>query len=1083
MSRFGLRSCSDGLKLLEEKNNRRKASNPTSISSKRNVQQKESKLTVHTNNNEENLIDDIKIETEEIDKDSETSDKLVKNKNPDDEDDDEDEDNDNDNDINDNDDVDDCRQQSPLCKGTLVCSLPLDRINEIIQKLNLNKSKVENVKETEDIIIEETMDNDDDEEDDTNISKQSASNTKNLCLYCDRKFSSHKMQLKHVDKFHCLQQDRRCSGRNAQLQQQQQTPRKRKSAVGSQNFPGCNFCQKTKGQSQPVILPAAELSSLFLHLTDCHTDKYFGCKTCVIRFQNISKLSKHMEVVHKSLPYVFDENSSKSKDNDTDSLVSVDKLSVAERSKLSVKRQQRTQKSVNSCLSAGGSNVGGVSSTSQCNTAIAPNTSVIGAEEPILSRLGLTQNRLPNNRKGVRLRREKLIPEMLLKSEQNHTSSTNFAFGQTTSISASSTSSSTCSPKLRGKSTKVISGFSGDNNSDVVFRVPTRNDILSCVFDDNFYKEVVSNVRNNLLFHLDGKIMGNSMQELDTSLVRHSHQPQIRSTLVKSPIVVTTMDSEIHAATSLAAVTAFPTLLTAEQFGGDASSSKIRRPHTKNSWKWKWDSVKKFKLINEGGKIVKKMKHPMLGLRDLSKLDMWTQLTMRQKHELQQQQKGNVPSGDNQWHRPTTLTDISSDPSREEKQRLNDQLNFILDMRLLPHIILEQNEQAIIKLENDEFGIAPTQMTSEDCGDNFMAQTFADESFLSMLNLLPNYDTKNTRTKLVLSGEWARPRCYLCICCGAKFEKLKSLEEHKMFRHSQILSTHYEVVGRELLNGNLLRHLFIPKKALSRYGNDMENSLAYSGAARRLFWHKNETLIREITNNEESSDSLQSVLHSCTTNSPSLKNSSSSTEDCDIDSKLSTSAGLQLIGNTTVVSPTHSIQSCSSTSSAGGKRQSKIQTSLRSLPTTSTNINSGSSTSNNIGSGCSKCGRKCNGVLDLYRHMLDCSGDYIWSLAKKRKYRYYCGSKKRRPCNKHSILELRKNKNKTVVKTPSISNDNTTEEGAVSSSNFPKTKSSPRSRPSDGKLIFMFCCNNVQFVFKNVLVTVIINYIFSFIFS
>ncbi|KAM7349525.1 uncharacterized protein ACRADG_008428 [Cochliomyia hominivorax] len=1059
MSRFGLRSCSDALKLLEEKNNRRKASNPTSTSSKRIVSQKESKNTEHVNNNEESLIEDIKIETDEIEKLSDTSDKVRNNKNPggvaedDDEDGDDENDNGNDND-NENDNEDECTQQSPLCKGTLVCSLPLDRINEIIQKLNLNKSKIENVKESDEIILEETMDNDDDEEDDTNISKQSASNIKNLCLYCDRKFSSHKMQLKHVDKFHCLQQDRRCSGRNAQLQQQSQvTPRKRKTGIGSQNFPGCNFCQKTKSQSQPVILPATELSSLFLHLTECHTDKYFGCKTCVIRFQNISKLSKHMEIVHKSLPFAFDESSSKSKDNDTDSPVSIDKLAVGERSKLSLKRQQRSQKSLNSCMSVSGSSVIGVNSSSQCNTAIAPNTSVIGAEEPILSRLGLTQNRLPNNRKGVRLRREKLIPELLLKSEHNHTSSTNFAFGQTTSLSASSNSSSTCSPKLRGKSIKTIGGFSGDSTSDVVFRVPTRNDILSCVFDDNFYKEVVSNVRNNLLFHLDGKIMGNSMQELDTSLMRPAHQPQIRSTLVKSPIVVTTMDSEIHAATSLAAITAFPTLLTAEQFGGDASTSKIRRPHTKNSWKWKWDSVKKFKLINEGGKIVKKMKHPMFGLRDLSKLDMWTQLTMRQKHELQQQQKVNLSDRDNAWNHTTTTTELSTDISREEKQRLNDQLNLILDMRLLPHIILEQNEQAIIKLENDEFGIAPQEVRNEDCGDNFMAQTFADESFLSMLNLLPNNETQNTRAKLVLSGEWARPRCYLCICCGAKFEKLKSLEEHKMFRHSQILSTHYEVVGRELLNGNLLRHLFIPKKALSRYGFDSESTLIYSGAARRLFWHKNETLIREITNNEESSDSLQSILHSCTTNSPSLKNSSSSTEDCDIDSKLSTTGTLQLIENTTVVSPTHSIQSCSSSSSVGGKRQTKIPTTPRLMAVSSTNSHNASSTSNSNGSGCSKCGRKCNGVLDLYRHMLDCSGDYIWSLAKKRKYRYYCGSKKRRPCNKHSILELRKHKSKTAVKTPSISNDNTTEEGAVSSSNFTKTKTSPRPRPSDAESI------------------------------
>lgn len=1048
MSRFGLRSCADGFKLLDEKNIHRKPSNLTSTSFQRTTQKKELKFVSHGNSNSENLID-FKVEPEELEKESDICVRFKNMKNSECvEDDDYEEDNYNE---NYDEDDDDYKNQSSSRKVSLVCSLPLDRINQIIQKLNLDKTKNCRKKESDEIFVEEILDNDDDEDDDGNISKQSSSNIKNLCLYCDRKFSSHKMQLKHVDNFHCLQQDRRCSGRNAQINQQQQSQaisRKRKSISETQNFPGCNFCQKSKGQVQPVILPATELSSLFIHLTDCHTDKYFGCKTCNIRFQNLSKLSKHMEVIHKSLPFAFDENSSKSKDNDTDSPVSNDKLSIGERSRLSIRRQQRSQKSLSSCIA--------INSPNQCNTAIEPNTSIIGAEEPILSRLGLTQNRLPNNRKGVRMRREKLLPEMLLKSEHNHTSSTNFVYGQTTSVSASLTSTSTCSSKLRGKSIKGVSGFSTDTNSDIVFRVPTRNDFLSCVFDDNFYNEIISNVRNNLLFHLDGKIMGNSIQELDTNVDRYADQHQIRSTLVKSPIVVTTMDSEIHAATSLATITAFPTLLTAEQFGGDASTSKIRRPHTKNSWKWKWDSVKKFKLINEGGKIVKKFKHPMLGLRDLSKLDMWTQLTMRQKHELQQQQKNRSTILNALWHSETMASAISSDPSREEKQRLNDQLNYILDMRLLPHIILEQNEQAIIKLENDEFGISPTQITGEDCSDNFMAQTFADESFLSMLNLSPNNDSEHTRTKLVLSGEWARPRCYLCICCGSKFEKLKSLEEHKMFRHSQILSTHYEVVGRELLNGNLLRHLFIPKKALSRYGNDSDNNLVYSGAARRLFWHKNETLIREIANNEESSDSLQSVLNSCATNSPSLKNNSSSTEDCcDGDTKMSTITALQLVGNTAVVSPTHSIHSSSSSSSVRLKRQLKACSSSGILPIINVNINSNNiyHNGNNFGTGCSKCGRKCNGILDLYRHMLDCSGDYIWSLAKKRKYRYYCGSKKRRPFNKHSILEMKKNKTKLTVKTLSMSNDNdnTTEEGTITTPNFTKTKTSPRSRPSDGE--------------------------------
>ncbi|XP_037881875.1 uncharacterized protein LOC119632814 isoform X2 [Glossina fuscipes] len=1003
MSRFGLRSNADGFKLSEDKFSRRKLCKSTSAAAsiKRALQQKD---------NEDNAGDEKNLELKDIEG---TFDPI----NP-----------------NDDDGDDGLPLASAIVKGgALVCRLPLDRITDIIQKLNLNKTEADiiDLKETNDQgndEVEEVEDEEDDEDkiQDVSLSKPTTAMIKILCLYCDKKFSSHKMQLKHVDKFHCQQPDRRCSVRNA-LVQQTSGSRKRKSNIGQQSFPGCTYCQKAKGQQ--IQLPAAnayDLNALFIHLADCHADRYFGCKTCVLRFPNIGKLSKHMQIVHKSLSFAFDENS-KSKDNDSD-LIASDKQAISERSRLSVKRQQRSQtrSTSSSNFVVPTMNVG-----PQCSTAISTDITVIGAEEPILSRLGLTQNRLPNNRKGVRLRRENLLPEALLKSEQNPT--TNFT-------SPPTPAPATCSPKLRGKAIKhQTNSFVGDTTTDVIFRVPTRNDILSCVFDDNFYKEVVSNVRNNLLFHIDGKIMGTALPNMDTVLIRHAPQPQIRSTLVKSPIVLTTMDSEIHAATSLAAVTAFPTLLTAKQYGGDATSAKIRRPHTKNSWKWKWDSVKKFKLVNEGGKIVKKMKHPMFGLRDLSKLDMWTQLTMRQKHEHQhhhQQQLHHLQLENSHPDKGefNQLSEVFNDPCREEKQRLNDQLNFILDMRLLPHIILEQSEQAIIKVENDEFGIGPTRSSidEEDCTENIMNQTFADESFLSMLNLIPKHNSDIKRQKLVLSGEWARPRCYLCMCCGAKFEKIKSLEEHKMFRHSHILSTHYEVVGRELLAGNLLRHLFIPKKALSRYGNE-HISLAYSGAARRLFWRKNEILTREITNNDESSDSLQSILNSCATNSPSAKHSC--IEDCDTDTKTTTATTPDMVNNT-IVSPAHSIQSCSSSASAS--KHMKTQTNSRSLSSSTINGNS-----------CSKCGRKCNGTSDLYRHMLDCSGDYIWSMAKKRKYRYYCGSKKRRPCNKHNILELRKNKPKPAKTPPAVG----VESEETTSPNFAKTKTPPRPRPSDAESI------------------------------
>lgn len=201
--------------------------------------------------------------------------------------------------------------------------------------------------------------------------------------------------------------------------------------------------------------------------------------------------------------------------------------------------------------------------------------------------------------------------------------------------------------------------------------------------------------------------------------------------------------------------------------------------------------MKKFTLINEGGRLVKKPKQAScLGQRDLSKLDMWTQLTMRQKHDLS-----------------TLSLTLAEQELDQEQRRLLEQLNLILDHRLLPHIILEQNEQAVIKCEQDDDededddnggvggGIGGgTGSRHRDPADDLLTQGFADEGFLSLLQLQPKSASRSTgshlvrsseamrsgggeervRSRLVLGGEWARPRLYLCICCGAKFDQRKS---------------------------------------------------------------------------------------------------------------------------------------------------------------------------------------------------------------------------------------------------------------------------------------------------------------------
>jgi hypothetical protein len=425
----------------------------------------------------------------------------------------------------------------------------------------------------------------------------------------------------------------------------------------------------------------------------------------------------------------------------------------------------------------------------------------------------------------------------------------------------------------------------------------------------------------------------------------------------------------IHEATSLPTVTAFPTLLTVEQYGGSAAAAeqlrqqqnKTKKPITKNSWKWKWDCVKKYKYINEGGKIVKKVKQQQTGLRDLSKLDMWTQLAMRAKYESTQLQ--------NSAKEIVTETDdsVANLIRRQEKCKVVEQLNQILDTRLMPQINLEQDDQRVIKLEKDDEEELLQPMANDSAvqcdGANDNVNEGASSSAISLqkpevfvpelLNLRPVGDNVSTtsNTKVILSGEWARPRCYICYGCGAKLDNSKALEEHKTFRHPHIYSTHYEIVGRELLERDLYKFFFIPSKALVQQKRCLEQpATSHNDSLLHKFKEK------DNLNVEDSLDSLTSgSTATVTTNSI-------TTLDTDTT-------------HTTTTTQTRS------SSRIANQEQIALQAQLLAAsPQKST--------------ACTKCKRESNGQLDLYRHMLDCSGDYAWIIAKKRmKYRR---SRKRR---------------------------------------------------------------------------------------
>lgn len=865
---------------------------------------------------------------------------------------------------------------------------------------------------------------------------------KTLCLYCDRTFSTRQLCVKHVERVHRAPEIRRLSSRHSAGS----------AAAGSSalaggssaTYAGCFLCSGSPGKTT-VLLNADELPALFGHLCEQHSDRYFACRNCAQRFAGVEAQREHLRgCPHRGTGGVEEattETAAAEVETTTTSPVVQTKRRRGRKSRAEIEaavaaaaaaaaaamadaankqqgdelgrssRRQRSKPATQGPTAAASASQSFVDPTAAAassdrtssSTATAmPTTTplrkkqMLRNQDTLLSRLGITQNRMTRSRRngianttaaagstasGASSAAQTANSEPPFRSETPSQRGRKSLRGLNSSTGASgslATSGNTSTDGSSAADALLSSGNSGPNALNTSASASASATASSAAaaataatlstssaaslrftFDENFYESVNANVRLNLSCHLDGKLEGGPMPHGPAQAV-----PSVRSTLVRSPCVA---PHEIHEATALSALTAFPTLLTASQYGAEPLSGKMKKPITKNSWKWKWDSVRKYKYVSEGGKFVKKIKQPAGGLRDLSKLDMWTQLTMRSKHEAMQAAASATTT--------TTATDVEDQPPigdavRAEKRRLITQLNEILDRRILPKINVEQQEQRIVKQEECKAApggdipatvaaVAAIRPPSPSAAE--MPAELADA--LLMRRREP---VNEAREKLVLSGEWARPRCYICCGCGARFESMKSLDDHKVARHPHVQSTHYEIVGKDLMNGNLFRHFFISSLALRRRSDCTAAAAAAAAAA--------------------SGKTTKDVL-------PSAEQ-----------------ASVQSAGLAAALAADDSMDSNSMPFSLGdtksdafdamdtNSRNSKV--SSASLPNASAMQAAAAAAAKQpaFGKQCTKCKRPCNGLVDMYRHMLDCSGDYAWMLAKKRlhiRHRYF-GARRRR---------------------------------------------------------------------------------------
>ncbi|KFB43965.1 hypothetical protein ZHAS_00011809 [Anopheles sinensis] len=894
-------------------------------------------------------------------------------------------------------------------ESRIICRLPLDRLETILSSLDIAKRSINGA--TDNSPVDTVLDLKKSLPTDGRGSTATSSVTqqsneiqlaqdeygplyKLLCLYCERTFSNQKLMFKHTDRVHKLSKDRRSSSR----------------VVSTANVADvslcCNFCYKGR-----TLKPSSDdLPQLFKHLVTHHSDRYYACEQCILRFPCEEAREAHMEAIHPAtngarpkskaalkafshnrnkttnysltLPSSATVKSSKSakKKSATPDTCAFDTEATLQNYTTNDDRNERDQPA-DTETSAG---TGGQSArlrSSPRNT-VAPLHSrgdgktkmktlvfkkserllMRNAEPMLLSRLGIAQHRLP--------RQSRRLLAIASSCARGRASSRKKHIALSLEESLKVDNCVIKVTKLKSIRSSVTTG--GNNNCSIMSNTTasTASSVSSVgLFDVDFYENVTRNVNINLSCFLDGKLQlsPSDMPSPSVSAV-NAAVPTVRSIVVRSPAVT---DSKIYEATDLpvGGGVMFPTLLTVEQYGTDVgpgqssmatSSAKAKKPITKNSWKWKWDFVKKYKYVNENGRIVKKIKQPTLGLRDLSKLDMWTQLTMRMKYE--EVRKSILPNERDDVPKEECVAVL-----RQDKQAMVNQLDQILDARLLPQIDLEQNDQRIIKVEpadeqpsidsGNESSKSLIPLPSGNEEGVTLPHTDMDlgQAFLQGLKLMKLVQHNNL-LPVVLSGEWARPRCYICYGCGDKFNSLKQVEEHRIFRHPHVYSTFYEIVGRELIEKRLYKHFFIPYSALAAH------RLHYLRLAEPEF--EPETGSVPYTDGTYNSMNIE------------IKNEDSSSNEA---TSVSTTTSAALASSSRSSISSNSITTLATLMDASAD----CVTSLTRYPPALAEDEGESSTVV-----CSKCKKECQNMLVLYAHMLHCSNDYVWLQAKKRmKYR------------------------------------------------------------------------------------------------
>ncbi|XP_076684140.1 uncharacterized protein LOC143377101 isoform X3 [Andrena cerasifolii] len=311
-------------------------------------------------------------------------------------------------------------------------------------------------------------------------------------------------------------------------------------------------------------------------------------------------------------------------------------------------------------------------------------------------------------------------------------------------------------------------------------------------FDSSFYSSVSCNIRENLLHHLDGKLQSSSSTVAPTAVAVPDAKPQQQpQQQIQFPI-----DISLTAATPV-----YSKEYPAEEY--ENSSEYAQKPGKSNRSHPRRVSFEKYNFPRKyDGK-----EQWTCSIKDLSKFDISTQLSLRKKQQLL---KECVTL--NRLHQVPILPSETTDVAQDEQSLASRKLEETGNLEGAPPA--RSNAEADQTPRRD--GMKAKEAKLDVCEVKFSQATEFSTEFCSFLRLRKwDEKTSNEAAKkqevvyAELTGEWSRPRVYICGACASKHVTLREMEDHKAAFHPNVWCSHFEFSGDQR---ELYKHLFLPGK-------------------------------------------------------------------------------------------------------------------------------------------------------------------------------------------------------------------------------------------------------------------------------